>query len=78
MLARQVTSTRRISPWGMPDVIFGLSMIGYAAHQLSLPPSLLPALTIFATLSMPSSLPMRTARGTPVAPAAARAASEAA
>lgn len=32
-------STRRISPWGVPDVLFGLSMIGYAARQLSLPPS---------------------------------------
>jgi len=30
-------STRRISPWGVPDVAFGLSMIGYAAHHLSLP-----------------------------------------
>jgi ABC-2 type transport system permease protein len=30
-------STRRISPWGLPDVLFGLSMIGYAAHRLSLP-----------------------------------------
>jgi ABC-2 type transport system permease protein len=31
-------STRRISPWGIPDVCFGLSMIGYAAHRLQLPP----------------------------------------
>ena len=30
-------STRRISPWGLPDVGFGLGMIGYAAHELSLP-----------------------------------------
>lgn len=30
-------STRRISPWGVPDVLFGASMIGYAAAQLQLP-----------------------------------------
>jgi ABC-2 type transport system permease protein len=30
-------STRRISPWGIPDVLFGASMIGYAAIQLQLP-----------------------------------------
>lgn len=32
-------STRRISPWGMPDVLFGSTMIGYAAMQLQLPAS---------------------------------------
>lgn len=31
-------STRRISPWGVPDVLFGLSVIGYAAHRLALSP----------------------------------------
>lgn len=30
-------STRRVSPWGMPDVLFGASMIGCAALQLELP-----------------------------------------
>jgi len=30
-------STRRISPWGIPDICFGLSMLGYAAHRLDLP-----------------------------------------
>ena len=30
-------STRRISPWGVPDVLFGLGMIGYAALRLGLP-----------------------------------------
>jgi ABC-2 type transport system permease protein len=32
-------STRRISPWGMPDVLCGLSMIAYAAYRLGLPAS---------------------------------------
>ena len=30
-------STRRISPWGLPDVVFGLGTVGYAAAQLGLP-----------------------------------------
>ncbi len=32
-------STRRISPWGLPDVAFGLGMIGYAALRLELEPA---------------------------------------
>jgi ABC-2 type transport system permease protein len=31
-------STRRISPWGAPDVLCGASMIAYAAHELGLAP----------------------------------------
>jgi ABC-2 type transport system permease protein len=30
-------STRRISPWGLPDVGFGLGMIAFAAWRLGLP-----------------------------------------
>jgi len=29
-------STRTISPWGFPDLIFGVAIIGYAGSQLSL------------------------------------------
>jgi ABC-2 type transport system permease protein len=29
-------STRRISPWGLPDLVCGAGMIGYAAHELQL------------------------------------------
>lgn len=32
-------STRRISPWGLPDVGFGLGMVLYAAHQLDVAPA---------------------------------------
>ena len=32
-------STRRISPWGLPDVAFGLGMVLYAAAQLDLAPA---------------------------------------
>jgi ABC-2 type transport system permease protein len=32
-------STRRVSPWGLPDVLFGLGMLSYAAHRLGLPAS---------------------------------------
>lgn len=32
-------STRRISPWGVPDALFGLGIVGYAAHALELPPA---------------------------------------
>jgi viologen exporter family transport system permease protein len=31
-------STRRISPWGVPDVLFGAGMVVYAAERLALPP----------------------------------------
>jgi ABC-2 type transport system permease protein len=31
-------STRRISPWGLPDMLFGLGTVTYAAVQLGLPP----------------------------------------
>ncbi len=31
-------STRRFSPWGLPDVLFGLGLIGYAASKLHLDP----------------------------------------
>ena len=31
-------STRRISPWGVPDVLFGAGMAVYAADRLALPP----------------------------------------
>lgn len=31
-------STRRISPWGLPDVLFGAGMVLYAADRLALPP----------------------------------------
>lgn len=30
-------STRSVSPWGLPDVVFGLLIIGYAGDRLSLP-----------------------------------------
>jgi ABC-2 type transport system permease protein len=30
-------STRRISPWGLPDIVFGLGTIAYAAARLDLP-----------------------------------------
>ncbi|MEL6223294.1 MAG: ABC transporter permease [Cyanobacteria bacterium J06626_14] len=32
-------STRSVSPWGIPDLVFGLIIIGYAGHQLNLPTS---------------------------------------
>jgi ABC-2 type transport system permease protein len=32
-------STRRISPWGLPDVAFGLGIVIYSAAQLELPAS---------------------------------------
>src|SRR5262245_55534417 len=32
-------STRRTSPWGLPDVAFGLGMVVYAAVRLELPPA---------------------------------------
>jgi ABC-2 type transport system permease protein len=28
-------STRTVSPWGLPDLVFGLSMIGYAGSRLN-------------------------------------------
>lgn len=31
-------SARRISPWGLPDVVFGLGIVVYSALRLSLPP----------------------------------------
>lgn len=30
-------STRTVSPWGVPDLIFGLILIGYAGSQLGVP-----------------------------------------
>jgi ABC-2 type transport system permease protein len=30
-------STRRISPWGLPDVLIGIATVGYAAARLGLP-----------------------------------------
>jgi ABC-2 type transport system permease protein len=30
-------STRRISPWGLPDISFGAGIVLYAAHRLGLP-----------------------------------------
>ncbi|HEY9810395.1 MAG TPA: ABC transporter permease [Halomicronema sp.] len=30
-------STRTVSPWGLPDVIFGLIVLGYAGSRLNLP-----------------------------------------
>jgi ABC-2 type transport system permease protein len=30
-------SSRTLSPWGLPDVLFGLGVIGYAGNQLGLP-----------------------------------------
>jgi ABC-2 type transport system permease protein len=42
-------STRRISPWGLPDVVFGLGLVGYAALRLQIGPErLLLALVPFA------------------------------
>ena len=32
-------SLRTLSPWGLPDVAFGLGLVGYAAVQLSLSPT---------------------------------------
>jgi ABC-2 type transport system permease protein len=32
-------SARRVSPWGLPDVAFGLGIIGYVTHRLDLQPS---------------------------------------
>lgn len=32
-------STRRVSPWGLPDVLFGLGILGYGAYRLELPAS---------------------------------------
>ena len=29
-------STHTVSPWGLPDMVFGLAIIGYAGHQLGL------------------------------------------
>ena len=31
-------STRTLSPWGIPDLLFGLILIGYAGYQLQLTP----------------------------------------
>jgi ABC-2 type transport system permease protein len=31
-------STRRISPWGLPDVLFGVGIVSYASIQLGLAP----------------------------------------
>jgi ABC-2 type transport system permease protein len=31
-------STRRLSPWGLPDLLLGLSLLGYAAWTLKLAP----------------------------------------
>jgi ABC-2 type transport system permease protein len=30
-------STRMISPWGIPDILFGLVLVGYAGRQLQVP-----------------------------------------
>ncbi|MGF1537137.1 MAG: ABC transporter permease [Elainellaceae cyanobacterium] len=48
-------STRTVSPWGIPDLLFGLIMIGYAGSQLGLAPQnylvgLLPLLCGFLSL----------------------------
>ncbi len=48
-------STRTISPWGLPDIAFGLLIIGYAGTQLGLAPrnyllGLLPLLAGFLSL----------------------------
>ncbi|MEB3212148.1 MAG: ABC transporter permease [Leptolyngbyaceae bacterium] len=32
-------STRTVSPWGTPDLLFGLIIIGYAGSRLNLPPT---------------------------------------
>lgn len=29
-------STRRVSPWGLPDIVFGLGVVGYAVAKLDL------------------------------------------
>jgi ABC-2 type transport system permease protein len=50
-------STRAVSPWGLPDLAFGLILVAYAGHQLhlgwsayllALPPLLLGALTLYS------------------------------
>ncbi len=48
-------STRTVSPWGLPDVIFGAIIIGYAGSQLNLQPqfyltALIPLLFGFLSL----------------------------
>ncbi|MEO0407365.1 MAG: ABC transporter permease [Cyanobacteria bacterium P01_A01_bin.135] len=48
-------STRTVSPWGVPDMVFGLVIIGYAGTQLGLAPQnyllgLLPLLAGFLSL----------------------------
>ncbi|MGK7890623.1 MAG: ABC transporter permease [Leptolyngbyaceae cyanobacterium] len=48
-------STRTISPWGLPDVLFGLAIIGYAGQHLNLTAqnygtSLIPILCGFLSL----------------------------
>ncbi|HEY9658670.1 MAG TPA: ABC-2 family transporter protein, partial [Allocoleopsis sp.] len=30
-------STRSVSPWGLPDLLFGLCLVGYAGWQLGIP-----------------------------------------
>jgi ABC-2 type transport system permease protein len=32
-------SLRRLSPWGLPDVLLGLAIIGYCGHKLALHPA---------------------------------------
>jgi len=32
-------SARTISPWGVPDLLFAIALIGYAGNRLDLPPS---------------------------------------
>lgn len=50
-------STRALSPWGLPDIVFGLGLIGYAGSRLSIswdhyllgiPPLLLGALSLYS------------------------------
>ncbi len=45
-------STRRFSPWGLPDVLFGIGLLGYAAQnlELSLVPCLLALVPVAASL----------------------------
>ena len=32
-------STRALSPWGLPDILFGLGLVAFAAHRLALGPA---------------------------------------
>ncbi len=45
-------SARRVSPWGLPDVLLGTALVGYGAHQASANSYALGALVVSALCSL--------------------------